>query len=332
METIRNYLENMFAGLPNTPEVLKAKDELGQMMEDKYAELIAEGKAENEAIGIVISEFGNLDELAETLGLAHVMGEEQAENGRNVTREDVQEYLKCSAESGFLTGLGVFLCITCAVGCMLASVSPFPGIGENAAMAIGVTMLFAFLAVAVGLFIFGSVKMNEWSFLKEERCSIDYATSEYVRNEQNNFRTGSALMMTIGVILIIISVVPVSVLGIMAVDDEGFVMIAAAALMLIFIGIGVMLIIIASTKSESYKRLMGLNRQGTVAGSRDHSKIHYETKAVETIMEVYQPTVTCLYLIWSFITFDWYITWIIFPVAAIVRKVIEVNFGKENRG
>lgn len=39
------------------------------MMEDKYNELISEGKSENEAVGTVISEFGNLDELAETLGL-----------------------------------------------------------------------------------------------------------------------------------------------------------------------------------------------------------------------------------------------------------------------
>lgn len=29
METIRNYLESMFSQLPNTPEVLKAKYELG---------------------------------------------------------------------------------------------------------------------------------------------------------------------------------------------------------------------------------------------------------------------------------------------------------------
>ena len=40
METIRNYLENMFLNLPNTPEVYKAKNELWQMMEDKYTELI----------------------------------------------------------------------------------------------------------------------------------------------------------------------------------------------------------------------------------------------------------------------------------------------------
>lgn len=65
METIKNYLENMFSHLPNTPEVQKAKYELYQMMEDKYNELISEGKSDNEAIGIVISEFGNLDELTE---------------------------------------------------------------------------------------------------------------------------------------------------------------------------------------------------------------------------------------------------------------------------
>lgn len=70
METIKNYLESMFLNLPNTPEVYRAKSELLQMMEDKYTELKEEGKSENEAIGIVISEFGNLDELAADLGIA----------------------------------------------------------------------------------------------------------------------------------------------------------------------------------------------------------------------------------------------------------------------
>ena len=69
MEAIKNYLDSMFANLPNTAEVRRAKDELWQMMEDKYGELIAEGKTENEAVGTVISEFGNLSELAEDLGL-----------------------------------------------------------------------------------------------------------------------------------------------------------------------------------------------------------------------------------------------------------------------
>ena len=69
MEAIRNYLETMFLNLPNTPEVYKAKNELWQMMEDKYNELLDEGKNENEAVGTVISEFGNLEELSKELGL-----------------------------------------------------------------------------------------------------------------------------------------------------------------------------------------------------------------------------------------------------------------------
>ena len=68
METIRDYLNNMFSKYPSTPEILRAKSELGQMMEDKYNELIAEGKNKNEAIGTVISEFGDVDELIADIG------------------------------------------------------------------------------------------------------------------------------------------------------------------------------------------------------------------------------------------------------------------------
>ena len=59
MEAIRNYLETMFLNLPNTPEVYKAKNELWQMMEDKYTELKNEGKSENEAVGTVIADLGS---------------------------------------------------------------------------------------------------------------------------------------------------------------------------------------------------------------------------------------------------------------------------------
>ena len=43
----------------------RAKDELWQMMEDKYTDLISEGMSENEAVGTVIAEFGNLDDFAD---------------------------------------------------------------------------------------------------------------------------------------------------------------------------------------------------------------------------------------------------------------------------
>lgn len=97
METIKNYLETMFAKLPNTSEVINAKRELGQMMEDKYNELIADGKSENEAVGTVISEFGNLEELADELGLKKEFNQSQQttfeQNRRILTMDEVKSYL-----------------------------------------------------------------------------------------------------------------------------------------------------------------------------------------------------------------------------------------------
>lgn len=99
METIKNYLENMFSHLPNTPEVQKAKYELYQMMEDKYNELISEGRSNNEAIGIVISEFGNLDELADSLGIKSFVDPGQAmPAAKTLSRETAAAFLRDSAK------------------------------------------------------------------------------------------------------------------------------------------------------------------------------------------------------------------------------------------
>ena len=93
MEVIRSYLETMFANLPNTSEVLRAKNELWQMMEDKYNELVADGKSDNEAVGTVIAEFGNLDEISEDLGIRNVVSGTQDINRRKVTMEEIKQYL-----------------------------------------------------------------------------------------------------------------------------------------------------------------------------------------------------------------------------------------------
>ena len=87
METIRIYLENMFSRLPRTPEIIKLENDMLRTMEDKYEELKMEGKSENEAIGIVISEFGNIDELIDELGLLSTAAENGAGNGNGGFRE-----------------------------------------------------------------------------------------------------------------------------------------------------------------------------------------------------------------------------------------------------
>ena len=116
METIRNYLETMFLKLPNTPEVYKAKNELWQMMEDKYTELKEEGKSENEAVGIVISEFGNLDELANDLGISQFVESQPMPQGKTLSLDQAKSYLADAGKSAYRTSLGVMLCVLSVCG------------------------------------------------------------------------------------------------------------------------------------------------------------------------------------------------------------------------
>ena len=126
MEAIREYLHNMFLNLPETPQVLRAKAELMEMMEDKYEELMQEGMSEKEAVGTVISEFGNLDELAEELGIDGFVnqGQTQSETMGNSTTDDtsrqsdsrwgfeeVRRYLSDGRKHARMIALGVMLCI-----------------------------------------------------------------------------------------------------------------------------------------------------------------------------------------------------------------------------
>ena len=78
------------------------------MMEDKYTELIREGRTENEAIGIVISEFGNLDELAEDLGIKNVVKYGSTLQTRMLSMDEVKTYLRDKTRSGYMIALGTF--------------------------------------------------------------------------------------------------------------------------------------------------------------------------------------------------------------------------------
>lgn len=324
METIRNYLENMFLNLPNTPEVYKAKNELWQMMEDKYTELKAEGKSENEAVGIVISEFGNLDELAQDLGIASFVRNPQAPPvGRPLSLEDAKTYLKDSARHAYRIGLGVMLCIISCCSPIL-----FDALGNthfhqtDILDALGVTIMFLLIAIGVGLFIYSGVRVNRWDYLKREPIVTDFATTEYIHQEMERYKPGYALLLTIGIALCIICAVPAIILDALFASNP-FWSSMSGAFVMIFIAFGVFFIVMASIRFGSYKTLLRLNRSTTVGGNYVPSQEkEYKNPTVRAIMSVYWPTVTCLYLCWSFLTFDWNITWIIWPIAAIIHSLI----------
>lgn len=326
MEAIRNYLETMFLNLPNTPEVYKAKNELWQMMEDKYTELKAEGKSENEAVGIVISEFGNLDDLAKDLGIDQFIQENPLPDGKPLPLEDVKRFLSDQSRHAFRIALGVMLCIMSICGPIFCdALSVFIFKKANFLDALGVCILFLLIAIAVGLFIYSGVMIGRWNYLKAERYVTDFATTEYLHQCVESYKPTYALLLTVGVILCVVCFIPAIVLDTFS-GYSAFWADCSGGFIFILIGIGVFLIVMGCMKMGSYNTLLRLNQQGTIGGSYTTSQQnapHYHNQTVAAIMSVYWPTVTCLYLIWSFLSFDWWLTWVIWPIAGIISSLIK---------
>lgn len=394
MDIIRNYLENMFSRLPDTPEVQRAKNELWQMMEDKYTELKAEGRSENEAIGTVITEFGNLEELAETLGIhsyvqpvfdtssaaggnaggksditpadgesgaksnattadgnagaksnattanresgaksnatpaggnAGAKSDAQTSAARLLTMDEARKYIRAKTEHALWLALGIFFCIMSPVASIVT--------GNTAlADAVGPTGLFLCVAIGVFLIVFSGIRMQEWNFVKKNACCLDAAAAQYVRDCKKRQTTVYALFLTVGIALCIVSVVPVCIFDALVkpnmwVNHYNI----GPAFLFLLVALGVFMIVLGSVQYEAYGTLLNLPTSSAMEGDyfqKQPKKDAYSNQTISVIMSVFWPTVTCLYLIWSFLTFDWGITWIIWPISAVIEALIKNNWKK----
>lgn len=256
MNAIRNYLDNMFRNLPNTEEVRRAKSELLQMMEDKYEELIAEGKTENEAVGIVISEFGNLDELAESLGISEAVTENPSEDKPMLSLDRVKEYLGMISLRSILTPLGIALCIFSVAFNIIAEA--IPGLDLEA---LGVSAMFLAIGAAVGLFIYSSIKKKEFAEVYRKECSLSIEGAECVRGERNGFKSGYGLMSSIGICLCILSIINPIIFGSIPYISGDF----GAVMFFLFIALGVFLITSANFKMNGYDNILELNESGKMS-------------------------------------------------------------------
>lgn len=54
MDTIKTYLDSLFASLPDNAKTQQAKTDMLANMRDYYRDLLRDGKSEEEAIGAVI--------------------------------------------------------------------------------------------------------------------------------------------------------------------------------------------------------------------------------------------------------------------------------------
>ncbi|MDO5783732.1 MAG: permease prefix domain 1-containing protein [Eubacteriales bacterium] len=178
MNTIRNYINAMFSTLPKTPEMLRLQAEMLENMEDKFNDLLREGKSENEAIGIILGDIGSADDLREELGIT--------EDTPVLSQEDHSAFLaeRAAFQQKFAVAItaGVALCI-CAI---IAAAVCDAFTRNDAATAIA---FFGPIAVAVAIFVYFGIR-SDWYDQQYK------AISNFVEDEKDD-KSFSALVSKI---------------------------------------------------------------------------------------------------------------------------------------
>ena len=332
MDVLKNYIEFMFKDLPQNERVNQAKNELLQIMENRFNEYVRSGKSENESVSLVISEFNDLQKVAVDLGIVDLLNSNgttenaKKENAfnfasqyesakqakpvekRKITAEIVESFIQARKKVGIMLSTGVALFILCVCGPILSDAF---GISEVA----GVFCMFLFIAVGVLLCIFSNFQMEDLAFLKNEPCSLDEEVKQSVKQKKRENLKVFQIMIAIGVLLCTLSIFPTMFLKYNS--DVG------AALLFVFVAAGVFLIIYANVIQNSYKKLLSL----------EENYIPQETepknKKFQKINSVYWQSVTCIYLVVSFVTHRWDISWLLWPIAAVAFTLLKVIFSDE---
>jgi hypothetical protein len=298
METIINYLENMFKNLPKTNQVIKLKDELLANMEDKYHELKQNGKSENEAIGIVISEFGNIDELMEEFGIDQERDERILPS---ITDEEVEHFLNMNKKYAKMIGFGVALCILAPVFLII-----FSQIIDDSVMEIlGLIPLFLFIAVAVSLFIFAGTGMEKYKFL-EYGVNVPSSILPSIKQQLNEFRSTFSMYIMSGVVLCVLSPITLIILS----NFHNSASYYGVVILLSMVALAVYLFIYAGMVKDGYRKLLNIGK---------YTKAEKEqNRVIAAVSAIVWPFVVCIFLISGFVFNMWHINWLIFPVAGLL--------------
>ena len=203
MDTIREYIESMFKKLPQTEKVLKAKLELLSMMEDKYEELKNEGKSENEAVGTVIREFGNLEELATELGIDEEINEKKSSSKKQViSLETLKEYLKDAEKRSVLSALYPAMAL-------LGVSSLFSKIKE---WNLNFVLFIVFIALCCALEKYLSYGFSKWEKIDNSECSLGNSGKAFVNSQKNKDFKKTVRFQTVGNGLCVLCIIPLFLL------------------------------------------------------------------------------------------------------------------------
>ncbi|MBR5981740.1 MAG: helix-turn-helix transcriptional regulator [Firmicutes bacterium] len=255
------------------------------------------------------------DEMDMPEGAAVDTGEADADPAVRVSMETARAYIEARTAAAPKIALGVMLCIFSPILLILLGGMQEYGIisaSEEMAGGLGLIILMAMVVAAVCIFILTGSRLGKYEFLEKQPLDTEYGVAglcrELIERQENDFTRS----MVIGVGLCVASCIPL--FAAMMTRNE-FYCVLGVCFILLMVGIGVCLIVKANVVRDSYLVLL---EEG------DYTR---EEKSVDhRIGGIYWGIVVAGYLLVSFLTQRWEITWVVWPVAGVLYGVAKLIF------
>ena len=123
--------------------------------------------------------------------------------------EDVRQFLREHSRHSYFVALSVFLFILSACCPIFFGAAADTSLRSSDVLdASGIILMFVFIAIGVGMLVYSNVCMGHWKHLEEGNFVTDFATTDYIHHEMEHYKSTHALLLTIGIMLCILSVVP----------------------------------------------------------------------------------------------------------------------------
>lgn len=268
------------------------------------------------------------EKVVETTGIvvADAVDSGNTSDKKDISMEFAAEYMELIKGTSKKIALAVSTCIVSPIVLMLLaamSSNPEYNVSEGMAVGVGLTVLLGLVAAAVLVFVLEGMKLSKYEFLEKDPIKLQYGVESVISRKKEVYEPTFRVCIAVGVILCILSAIPVSVAGPFGASD---VMVVGMVCVLLFlVSIAVFLFVSAGMVYGSFQKLLQED-------DYDPEVKRYNRK-YENLHGAYWCIIVAIYLAWSFKTMNWNYTWVIWPVAGVCFvpfKLLVEFIGRKN--
>lgn len=316
MNVIDSYLDTLFAPYPETPRLREARTELRAMMEDTQQGLMEDGLSESQAVGQVIAEFGTLEEVAPVLGIDTELGgaaAPAAASAPELSVDRARQYVDTVHRTQWMPATGLALFVLCAAPLLLLIALTAAPSGDPAgwAIAAGLTAVLVMVSLGTILMMVRDARLKDFEDIDDGEFTLTAPVRGFAQQVEREHRRGVIVAGAVAIVLWILCALPTILLALLGGEDS-MVVLFGVCLTLVMVAAGLVIMTRAGWSDSASSTLLQ-EEDG------DDDDPEYSTHpAVRAIAAIYWPVMAAIYLAWSFLSGDWGITWVLWPVAGVL--------------